>query len=530
MVPLASTAFEIAETIVLLLAAAVALAWIARRADVPDPVILLFGGAVLALLPTGLEVPLDPELMLLLFVAPLLYAEGFYAPVRELRTNAGSIAVLASVLVVATTVVVAVVAHYVADVPWEVAFVLGAALGATDVLAPVQVMGSAGADPRLVAVVKGESLFNDGVALALVGAASAAAVSGSFALGEAAGTLALSVVGGIAAGIAIAWLVAHGRRRTEHVLIEAGMSLITPFAAYVAAEAVHASGILAAAAAGLWLGQRSHDMVEPLTRVELQAAWEIITFVLNSLLFLLVGLAAGDIVRNVDLPPGEVILAGLAVTAAVVGVRMLWALTIAPAWRGAARTVVQRVRPASTRAWRLALAWSGVRGSVALAAALSLPTQVDGGGPMPARDLMIVLVLFVIVVTVLVQGLTLRPLIQRLGLADPEAPTREELLARRVATDAALERFEEAAGRHDLGDEERTWLQREYMLRRGTAEGNEDGHFAAAALDAAAQTDLELLEAARQAVLDLEERGEVRSEVAQHVIRQLDLDSARLRT
>lgn len=528
--PLASAAFEIAETIVLLLAAAVVLAWIARRVNVPDPVILLFGGGVLALTPTGLDVPLDPELILLLFVAPLLYVEGFYAPVRELRTNAASIAVLASVLVIVTAVAVAFVAHHVAGLPWAVAFVLGAALGATDVLAPVQVMGNAGADPRLVAVVKGESLFNDGVALALVGAASAAAVSGSFALGDAAANLVLSVLGGIVAGIVIAWVVAQARRRTEHVLIEAGMSLITPFAAYIAAEAVHASGILAAAAAGLYLGQRSHDLVEPLTRVELQAAWEIITFVLNSLLFLLVGLAAGDIIRDVELPAGEIVLAGFAITAAVIGIRMLWALTIAPAWRGAARTVADRVRPASPRAWRLALAWSGVRGSVALAAALSLPTEVDGGGPMPGRDLVIVLVLFVIVGTVFLQGLTLRPLINRLGLTDPEGPEREELLARRVATDAALERFEEAADRHELGDEERTWLQREYMLRRGQAEGDEDGAAAAAALDAAAQTDLELLEAARQAVLDLEERGEVRSEVAQDVIRQLDLDSARLRT
>ena len=167
---------------------------------------------------------------------------------------------------------------------------------------------------------------------------------------------------------------------------------------------------------------------------------------------------------------------------------------------------------------------------MALAAALSLPTEMDGGGPMPGRDLMIVLVLFVIVFSVLVQGLTLRPLIERLGLTDPEGPGREELLARRVATDAALELFEDAADRYELGDEERTWLQREYMLRRGQAEGDERSHYPAAALDAAAQTDLELLEASRQAVLDLEERGEVRSEVAQEVIRQLDLDSARLRT
>ena len=523
------TPFELAETIVLLLAAAIALAWLARRIDVPDPVVLVAGGAAVAFLPLGIDIELDPELVLLLFVAPLLYADGYYAPVRELRSNAVSIGLLSTVLVVATAVAVAVTAHYAIGISWEVAFVLGAALGATDALAPIQVMDGAGADPRLEAVVQGESLFNDGVAFALVGVATAAAVSGSFEAAGAAGSLALSVGGGIAIGVAVAWLVQRARQATEVVLIEAGMSLITPFAAYILAELVHGSGILAAVAAGLWLGQRAHDLVEPLTRVELQAAWQIIVFVLNSLLFLLVGLTAGDLINEVDEPAGEVILAGLAITGAVVGVRMLWALTIAPAWRGAASRMAERVRPASPRAWRLALAWSGVRGSVALAAVLSLPTEVDGGGAMPYRDLIIVLTLIVIVVTLAVQGMTLRPLIQHLGLTDPEAPEREELLARRAATDAALSRLEEAAERHELGDEERSWLKREYMLRRGQAEGDENAEVAQAALEAAEQTDLELLDVARNAVLDLEERGEVRSEVAQKVIRKLDLDSARLR-
>ena len=523
------TPIETAETIVALIAAAIGLAWLARRVDVPDAIVLVAGGIALAFLPTGIDLKLDPELVLLLFVAPLLYADGYYAPVRELRSNASSIAVLSTVLVVATACAVAVVAHWAIGIPWEVAFVLGAALGATDALAPVQVMDGVGADPRLMAVVQGESLFNDGVAFALVGVASAAAVSGSFEAVSGAGSLALSVGGGIAVGVGVAWLVGQARKRTHVVLIEAGLSVLTPFAAYIAAELVHGSGILAAVAAGIWLGQRRHDLVEPLTRVELQSAWQIIGFVLNSLLFLLVGLSAADLIAEVDRPAGDVILAGLAITAAVIGIRMLWALTIAPAWRGAASRVAERVRPASPRAWRLALAWSGVRGSVALAAVLSLPTTVDGGGSMPARDLIIVLALFVIVATLLLQGLTLRPLIKRLGLADPEAPEREEMMARRAATDAALELLEDAADRHDLGDDERGWLKREYMLRRGQAEGNEDGEFAQAALEAAEQTDMELLEAAREAVLELEERGDVRSEVAQKVIRKLDLDSARLR-
>jgi CPA1 family monovalent cation:H+ antiporter len=166
---------------------------------------------------------------------------------------------------------------------------------------------------------------------------------------------------------------------------------------------------------------------------------------------------------------------------------------------------------------------------VALAGVLSLPVTTDAGGAMPARDLVIVLALFVIGFTLIVQGLTLRPLIDRLGLTDPEAEEREEMMARRAATDAALERLEDAAERYELGQEERDWLKREYMLRRGQAEEDEDGAFAREALEAAEQTDLELLQAAREAVLDLEQEGQVRSDVAQKVIRKLDLDSARLR-
>src|SRR4051794_20752054 len=280
---------DVAEAIVLLLAAAVVLAWLARRLDVPDPVVLVAGGAVLAFLPLGVDIKLDPDIVLLLFVAPLLYARAYYAPIGELRNNSVSIALLASVLVVVTAVAVAVVAHEVLDMPWDVAFVLGAALGATDALAPVQVMSGAGADPRLVAVVQGESLFNDVVAFALVGAASAAAVSGSFDALSSAAPLALSVGGGVALGIAVAWLVGQGRRRTDHVLVEAGLSLLTPFAAYIAAGAVHRSRILAAGAPRVWLGQGPPGWGGPPTRRPRPGPLEVIAVVLHSLPVLLVG-------------------------------------------------------------------------------------------------------------------------------------------------------------------------------------------------------------------------------------------------
>jgi CPA1 family monovalent cation:H+ antiporter len=279
------------------------------------------------------------------------------------------------------------------------------------------------------------------------------------------------------------------------------------------------------------MGKRTHDDVAPLARVEIQAAWRIISFVLNSLLFLLVGLQSKEILDAVDKPGGEIALAGLAIVAAVIGARLAWAMTIAPIWRGAASRATRRVRPPSPRRWRLALGWSGVRGSVALAAALSIPTTTDAGNPIPGRDLAIVLTLMVIVATLVVQGLTLKPLVRRLGLSDPGGEEREENLAVQAASDAALRLLEEAAERNGLDEGDKRWLAREHRLRRkrAAANANGDGDHAADVLDAAAQTDQELLEAARGAVLDLEDRGEVRSDVAQRVLRRLDLDSARLR-
>jgi monovalent cation/hydrogen antiporter len=522
------TPFEVAETIILLLAAGVALAWLSDKAGVPYPVVLLGAGALIAFVPGIPSVPLDPELVLLLFVAPLLYADAFFAPYPELRRNAGAIARLSSLLVIATAVLVAVAAHYLIDLEWGVAFALGAALAATDALAPVQILGREGSDPRLVGIVQGESIFNDGVAFALVAVASAAAVSGEFSAGNAALTLVLSVAGGIAAGLAIGWIVSHVRRYTEDVLIEAGLSLLTPFAAFIAAETAHASGILAAVAAGLYLGRQSHDRVEPLTRVELQSAWRIIMFVLNSLLFLLVGLQARDIVGAVDTSWQKVGVTSLAIVAVVIGVRMLWMMLLPEAWHRLKGLFGDGGQPSVEQKWRFALGWSGVRGAVALAAALSLPTTVNGGGAMPGRDLVIELTLIVIVVTLVGQGLTLRPLVRRLGLSDPHVEGREEALAKRTAANAALDQLDESADRHDLDEEQRDWLEREYRVR--AHRWSEDASRAEKRqYKGEEKTDLELLDAARDAVLELEARGDIRAEVAQEVLRELDLDSARLR-
>ena len=207
---------------------------------------LVAGGVALAFVPGMPSIPLEPELVLLVFVAPLLYVDGYFAPVHELRRNALSIGLLASVLVVATAAGVAVVAHYAIDLAWPVAFALGAALSATDALAPVQVLEKESAEPRLLAVIRGESLLNDGVAFALVGVAGTAAAAEHFDAAAGALELVVYIVGGVAGGLAVAWLIGRLRSRSTSTRVEAGLSLLTPFAAFLAAELVHGSGILAA--------------------------------------------------------------------------------------------------------------------------------------------------------------------------------------------------------------------------------------------------------------------------------------------
>jgi hypothetical protein len=283
-------------------------------------------------------------------------------------------------------------------------------------------------------------------------------------------------------------------------------------------------------AAGLWMGPRSRSLVAPLTRVEIQAAWQIIAYLLNSLLFLIVGLLMREVVDAVDVPAGKVVMASAAILVALIGIRVLWALTVPSAWQGV-RRLAGRGGEISTRGWRLALAWSGVRGSLALAAVLSLPAETDAGAPFPGRDLIVLVTLIIIVATLVIQGLTLQPLMRLLGLTDRERAEQEEAHARTRAAEAALERLDEVAREHDLPERTRKWLEREYSFRRD--------RYAARAEDGGdpdledrnqrlAAADEELLEAARDAVIELEARGDVRADIAQRVLRDLDLDSARV--
>src|SRR6266536_3212370 len=315
------------DLVLLTVLAAVALFLIvAYHSRVPYPILLVVGGAAIGFLPGVPNVQLDPDLVLVIVLPPLLYSAAFFSSLRDLRDNLRPISMLAIGLVVATTVAVAMVAHAVVDgMSWEAAFVLGAVVSPTDPVAATAIAARIGAPQRFVTIVSGESLVNDATALVIYKVAVAAAVSGSFSLAEAGGRFVLNAVVGVGIGIAVGWVVAHVRRVIDDAPTEITISLVTPYFAYLPAEALGVSAVLAAVTTGIWLGWRSPQLVTPATRIQAFAVWEIIQFVLNAALFVLVGLQLPSVIDGVStMPTGTLVGYAVAVAATVIVIRFVW--------------------------------------------------------------------------------------------------------------------------------------------------------------------------------------------------------------
>jgi len=506
---------------------------IARWLAIPYPIVLVLGGLVIGLIPGIPEVELDPDLVLLIFLPPLLYSAAFFADLRALRTNARPISLLAIGLVLLTTVVVAVIGHEVIDLPWAVAFALGAIVSPTDPIAATAIMRRVGAPRRIVNVIEGESLVNDASALVLYKVAVTAAVGGGVSMAEASLEFVAAAAGGVAIGIAVGFVVAAVRRRLDDPPTEITISLFTGYAAFLGADAIGASGVLAAVATGLYLGWRAPQLIAPETRLQAYAVWEVLTFLINATLFILIGLQLPFVVEGLgSIPASEVAGYTAAVCAAVIGTRFVWQFTVVYLVRALDRRPRQRLRR-STWQTRMVAAWSGMRGAVSLAAALALPLTTDAGAPLPGRDLILFITFALILVTVVGQGLTLPALIRRLGVHEEDAVEEtEEIRARLAASKAALVRLEE------LEDEEWTreetiervralyhYRKRRFAIRAGMLE-DEDG---IEDRSVAYQRLMHVLyDAQRAALVGLRNQGEISNDVMRRVERELDLEESRL--
>ena len=522
-----------------LLTATAALAVVSRVLQVPYPILLTLGGVCLGFLPGVPDVELDPELVLLLFLPPLLYSAAFFSNLRELRSNAGSIGLLAIGLVITTTGAVAVIAHAVVGLEWKVAFVLGAIVSPTDAVAPATILRRLRVPRRVVTLVEGENLTNDWTALVTYKFAVAAVVTGSFSILDAGPEFLLTGVGGVAIGAAVGWVVAAVRRRMEDPLTEITISLLTAYAAYLPAEELGVSGVLAAVTTGVWLGWQASELTTHTTRLQLTAIWELLQFLLNAVLFMLVGLQLGVILGEIDgRSASELAGYGALICAVVILVRIAW-VYISTYLPGRLSRRVRRQDPLPPWSHTTLVAWSGMRGAVSLAAALAIPLETDAGTPFPERDLVIFLAFCVILATLVGQGLAMPALIKALKIEEDDLDRDEELNARLEIAFAALDRIDELEGEDWVHPQtvERTrnlfdYRRRRFSSRIGTAreeDGDDDFDYEGRA-DSYRQFMAHVFGAQRDTLRRLRDEGHVTDEVRRRVEYDLDLEEARLST
>src|SRR3954447_18590526 len=524
---------DLSIVIAALFVSAAGLNALANWLNVPYPIPLVIGGLVLGLVPGIPDIQLDPELVLLVFLPPLLYASAFFADLRALRTDARVISLQAIGLVLATTGAIAVLGHELIGLPWAMSFALGAIVSPTDPAAATAIMRRVGAPRRMVNVLEGESLFNDATALVAYKVAVAAAVGESVSTGHTVLEFLVDAGGGIAIGLAVGWAIGEVRKRVTDVNTELTISLFSAYGAFVPADQLGVSGVLAVVTCGVYLGFRAPEISSLESRMQGEGVWSTLTFLLNAALFILIGLQLPVIVAGLaGRPAGEVIGYAAVVCAAVIAVRFLWNFIVTFIIRAVDRRPSQLARRADWRT-RVVGSWAGMRGAVSLAAALALPLHTDAGAPLPGRDLIQFITFSLILVTVVGQGLTLPWLIRKLGVVDDgEDELHEEVKARLVIARAALDRVDE------LEDEEWTrdgtvervrrlyeYRQRRFKVRAGKIE-DEDGIEESSL--AYQRLMHEIFAAQRQELVRLRNTREISADVMRRVERELDLEESRL--
>ena len=509
----------------LILAVATMLA-IAPTLRIPYPILLVLGGLAIGVVPGMPEFELDPELVFFGVLPPLLYSAAFFTSLRELRATARPIGLLAVGLVLVTTVGVAVVAHtFVDGLSWASAFVLGAIVSPTDPLAATSIARRLGVPRKLVTIVEGESLVNDGTGLVLYRVAVAAVVTGSFSAFDTGGLFVVSAGGGIVVGLGVGWLVRQVRRRLDNPPAEITISLLTGYVAFIPAELMGVSAVLAAVTAGIYLGWHTPELTSAQVRLQGVAVWEIVQYLLNALLFVLIGLQLPVVIDALGDVSATRLLgyAGL-VSATVIALRFAWVFAVlhAPKW------IARRMSN-----WRGAvfLSWAGMRGAVSLAAALALPLETEAGAPFPGRDLILFLTFSVILATLVGQGLTLPYVIRTLGLEDDGIEDREDARARVHVAEAALARLEELVSEEWVREDTAERVRGAYRFRtsrfQARLDGADDGAIESRSQDYQ-RLRRELLDAERRALVDLRRSGAISNDVWLRVGRDLDLEDQRL--
>jgi Na+/H+ antiporter len=523
------------ESLIFLLGAAALLAQLARFLSVPYPVFLVLGGLLIGFVPGLPTVEISPEVIFLVFLPPLLNYAAFFSSPRDLRRHLRPLLALAVGLVLFTTAAIALIAHALIGLPWAAAFVLGAILAPTDPVAAEAIFRRLGVPGRVSTIVGGESLVNDGTGLVAYRLAVAAVVTGTFSVWEAELDFLLVGGGGIILGLILAWVILPLWKRVRDPSIFIALSVLTPYAVYVLAEEIlHVSGILAVVSYGLYRGWRDPSLFpNASTRIQNISFWNMLVFLLESLLFVLVGQQMPAILQGLsEYSVAQVLLYAALVYAALVGTRLFWFFTTPYLHPVFDRLLRNRYLPAP---WQesLVMVWSGMRGAVSLAAALAVPLVTDTGEAFPGRDLILFLTFSVILTTLVLQGLTLGPLIGWLRLEGvEEADVLVELKARLAGAHAALERLEQLREDELVSPSTQERMREYYEERtqryeRGLQEGGSTQEYTESS-STWRNWRRELLAAEREAIVSLRNRGEISPEVMRRVQRDLDLEESRI--
>ena len=507
-----------------LLVVAVALGYVARRIGIAYPILLLLGGLVLGLVPGIPAIKLEPDLVFLLLLPPILFGAGFSTPIRDFKANIRPIVLLAVGLVLFTTLVVGLVAQV--AMPFLVpaaAFALGAIVAPPDAVAATAIFRRLGVPRRVVTILEGESLVNDGTAIILYNFAVGAAMGEGFSPAEAGISFFVVGAGGILVGLIVGMVVTEAWRRTADPTLEIMVSLLAPFAAYLPAEALGVSGVLATVAAGLVAGRRAPRVLSPQARLMGQGVWDIVIFTINGFAFMLIGLQLPTIAEGLSAyPTSQLVAWAVVVSMVVIVARIVW---VFPA------TYVPRAVSAKIRARDpyppprsvFVVSWAGMRGAVSLAAALALPVAF------PDRDLVIFLTFCVIVATLVGQGLSLPFVVRWLGVMAGTGQDTEEAHARLAATDAALRRLDDLELEYPTHKPLIDQLRSRYEHEAGHSAPGDGGPRDAEELELLEHLEIRnaVLESQRDAVITLRDDGIIGDEVLARIQRDLDLEAVR---
>jgi Na+/H+ antiporter len=517
------------ELILICLVVVALLAIVARRTRIPHPILLTIGGVVLALIPGLPEIHLEPELVFNLFLPPLLYPAAVYTSWRDFRTNLRPILLMATVLVLITMAATASLFPALTGLPLAVGFVFGALISPPDAVAALSFTQNLRVPRKIIVILEGESLVNDATSFISFRFAVAAVMTGSFSLGHASLRFLFVAVGGVCVGLAVGWLATQVQKRLDDPPVQTMFSLLTPYLAYFSGERLHVSGILAVVIAGMYYGWRVPRILSGRMRLQAVPVWEMVLFILNGILFMLIGLQLPQVIRA--LPPGsafQVATLAVLVLLVIVLVRFGWIFAATYLPRFFSRTSRRKNRiPWQQTAL---MAWTGMRGADSLAGALAIPFLLPNGEPFPGRNLILLVTFCVIFATLVLQGLTLAPLVRWLGIEDDHATEKEETLARLKANEAALAHVEEMEALHRTNPKTAERLRAEYVDRIQQLRGEGPPEKTVRRLFSRDFEDLarEALETERETVIGLRNDEVISDQALRRIQRDIDLAEARL--